>query len=273
MPRLIDRIHQVELGNLTQFTQLCQELDLPYFLMGGSLLGAIRHQGFIPWDDDVDVGLLRADYDRFIAQAPAALANTHYFLQTPASDQNYALSYAKLLDRNTYIEEKNNVNNARKGIFIDIFPLDRIPLETGAQREQLGKFQLLNTRLLLQLRYHLVDNPLRKLQSPLTGQQIAAATDLKNQREAVMTQYQDDVQLPQVKNLASQYAYDKEIYDVKELTDLIPVPFEQLTVQVPRNYDKILQRLYGDYLTLPPESQRTEKHLERVIMDNQVFTD
>lgn len=273
MPSLIERVHQVELGNLAYFDQLCQELDLSYFLMGGSLLGAVRHQGFIPWDDDVDVGLLRADYDRFLAAAPAALATSHYFLQTPASDENYALSYAKLLDRNTYIEEKKNVNNARKGIFIDIFPLDRIPTDPGAQREQLGKFQLLNTRILLQLRYHLVDNPLRKLQSPLTDEQLASVNDLKEQREAVMTQYQDDDQLPQVKNLASQYAYDKEIYSVAELTDLTKVQFDKIIVQVPRKYDKILTRLYGDYMVLPPENQRTEKHLERVIMDNQVFTD
>lgn len=273
MPSLIERIHHVELATLAHFDQLCHELQLPYFLMGGSLLGAIRHHGFIPWDDDVDVGLLREDYDRFLAQAPAALANTHYFLQTPASDENYALSYAKILDRNTYIEEKRNVNNARKGIFIDVFPLDRIPTDVTAQREQLGKFQLLNTRILLQLRYHLVDNPLRKLQSPLKPEQLAAVADLKAQREVVMTQYQSDDALLQVKNLASQYAYEKEIYQVSELSDLINVPFEQLTVQVPKNYDDILTRLYGDYRQLPPENQQTEKHLELVIMDNQLFTD
>lgn len=273
MPRLIDRIHQVELGNLAQFIQLCQQLNLSYFLMGGSLLGAIRHQGFIPWDDDVDVGLLRADYDRLLAQAPKLLTDTHYFLQTPTSDENYGLSYAKLLDRNTYIEEKNNVNNARKGIFIDIFPLDRIPLDTSLQREQMAKFQLLNTRILFQLRYHLVDNPLRKLQSPLSPEQLAETNALKTERDSVMTQYQADPSLLQVKNLASQYGYMKEVFPVAELSDLTPVPFEHLTVQVPTTYAIILTRMYGDYMALPPENQRTEKHLERVIMDNQVFTD
>ncbi|WP_367295212.1 phosphorylcholine transferase LicD [Levilactobacillus yonginensis] len=273
MPQLIDRIHQVELGNLEQFIHLCDDLHLPYFLMGGSLLGAIRHQGFIPWDDDVDVGLLRADYDQFLAAAPTALAGTHYFLQTPASDENYALSYAKLLDRNTYIEEKNNVNNARKGIFIDIFPLDRIPDDLTAQREQLTKFQILNTRLLFQLRYHLVDNPLRKLQNPLNVDQLAEAHSLKAERQAVMTQYQSQSQLTQVKNLASQYSYTKEVLTVAEVTNLTTVPFEHLTVQVPADYANILTRMYGNYLQLPPENQRTEKHLERVIMDNQVFTD
>ncbi|QCZ43108.1 LicD family protein [Levilactobacillus brevis] len=273
MPTLIERIHQVELGNLAQLDQLCHQLGLPYFLMGGSLLGAIRHQGFIPWDDDVDVGLLRADYDQLLAAAPTHLADSPYFLQTPTSDENYGLSYAKLLDRRTYIEEKRNVNNARKGIFIDIFPLDRIPQDTSAQQKQSTKFQLLNTRILLQLRYHLVDNPLRKLQSPLSSEQLTSVNALKAERQAVMTQYQSEIPLPQVKNLASQYAYAKEVFTVAELSDLTTVPFEHLQVQVPRNYATILTRMYGDYLALPPENQRTEKHLERVIMDNQVFTD
>ncbi|WP_125573338.1 LicD family protein [Levilactobacillus huananensis] len=273
MTELIERIHQIELGNLSQFIHLCEQLDLPYFMMGGSLLGTVRHQGFIPWDDDVDVGMLRADYDRLLAAAPALLADTHYFLQTPASDENYGLSYAKLLDRNTYIEEKNNVNSARKGIFIDIFPLDRISDDPNQQREQMAKFQLLNTRLLFQLRYHLVDTPLRKFQSGLNSDQLADARSLKAERQAVMTQYESNTTLPRVKNLASQYAYAKETFTVAELTDLTPLPFEQLTVQVPANYASILTRMYGDYMTLPPANQRTEKHLEKVIMDNQVFTD
>src|SRR5699024_7484623 len=161
---------------------------------------------------------------------------------------------------------------ARKGIFIDIFPLDRIPLDTGQQREQMTKFQLLNTRILFQLRYHLVDNPLRKLQSPLSPEQLADVKALKAQRQALMTTYQGDTSLRQVKNLASQYAYNKEVYTVAEVSDLTPMPFEHLTVQVPKMYSSILTRMYGDYMTLPPENQRTEKHLEKVIMDNQVFT-
>lgn len=146
-------------------------------------------------------------------------------------------------------------------------------MDTSLQREQMAKFQLLNTRILFQLRYHLVDNPLRKLQSPLSPEQLAETNALKTERDSVMTQYQADPSLLQVKNLASQYGYMKEVFPVAELSDLTPVPFEHLTVQVPTTYAIILTRMYGDYMALPPENQRTEKHLERVIMDNQVFTD
>lgn len=122
------------------------------------------------------------------------------------------------------------------------------------------------------MRYHLVDTPLRKFQSDLTPEQLAEVAALKVERNAVMTQYQTTASI-QFKNLASQYSYDKEIYSISELTDLTSVPFEQLMLKIPKDYDNILTRMYGDYRVLPPENQQTEKHLDRLIMDNQVFTD
>lgn len=104
---------------------------------------------------------------------------THYFLQTPWTDDNYALSYAKLLDRNTFIEEKNNVNNARKGVFLDIFPLDKIPDSTARQRRQILDIRRLDSRIYLKLRYNIIDNPIRKFQNPLSEAQVETADDYK----------------------------------------------------------------------------------------------
>ncbi|MDN6126738.1 MAG: LicD family protein, partial [Lactiplantibacillus plantarum] len=120
-------LHQVELRLMRTVIAICEAENIDYFLIGGSLLGAIRHHGFIPWDDDIDIGMRRHDYQRFIAVANHHLDPNKFFLQTGASDPDYALSYMKLLDVNTYIEERNNVNNAFKGVFVDIFPFDKIP--------------------------------------------------------------------------------------------------------------------------------------------------
>ncbi|HBF73936.1 MAG TPA: LicD family protein [Lactobacillus sp.] len=267
---LVDRIHQVELGNLAKIISLCDQLSLNYFLIGGSLLGAIRHQGFIPWDDDMDIGMTRADYEKFAKYAPEKLGHDHYFLQTAYSDDSYGFSYMKLLDRFTYIEEKGNVNNARKGVFIDIFPFDRIPDEPSQRRSQFARFKLLDSRIILKAGYGLIENPLRRHKPDPGPDKVEDLTQLKREREDVMRLYDHD-QFNFYKNLASQYGYDHEILSGTEISNLTKVPFEYLQVNVPTAYDSILTRMYGDYMSLPPENQRTEKHISKLIMDNQVF--
>ncbi|WP_089136507.1 LicD family protein [Secundilactobacillus silagei] len=267
---LVEKIHQVELGNLAKIISLCKALSLDYFLIGGSLLGAIRHQGFIPWDDDMDVGMTRHDYEQFAKYAPAKLQGDHYFLQTAYSDENYGFSYMKLLDRYTYIDEKGNANNARKGVFIDIFPFDRIPDDPSQRRSQITRFKLLESRIILKAGYGLIDTPLRRLKPDPGPDKLESLSELKRQRENIMRQY-EQTNSKYYKNLASQYSYDREILSGTEISNLTQVPFEYLQVNVPTAYDDILTRMYGDYMTLPPKNQRTEKHISRLIMDNQVF--
>ncbi|MGF2384129.1 LicD family protein [Lentilactobacillus otakiensis] len=267
----VSLIHHVELNIFKQFAAITHKHHIHYIALGGTMLGAVRHQGFIPWDDDMDVGMLRADYEQFLKVASDDLKDTHYFLQTPWTDENYALSYSKLLDRNTFIEEKNNVNNARKGVFLDIFPLDKIPDSPARQRRQILDMRRLDSRIYLKLRYNVIDNPIRKFQNPLSEEQVETADDFKEQREAVMTMYNDKPALTNVKNLASQYAYDKEILSLDELNDIVNLPFEDTEIRVPADYDAILTRIYGDYMELPPENARTEKHIVRLITDNQEF--
>lgn len=268
---VIARIHNVELNIFKEFTQLTETLGIKYMAMGGTLLGAVRHQGFIPWDDDMDVGLQRADYEHFIEQAPHYLNDSHFFLQSPWSDSNYALSYSKMLDRNTFIEEKNNVNNARKGVFLDIFPIDKIPVSKDKQRKQIVSLRRLDSRIYLKLRYNVIDNPIRRFQNPLSDEQLQTAWDYKHQRQLLMIKFDDNPNLTSYKNLASQYSYDKEVFSEDQLAALIELPFADTKIFVPVDYDQILTAIYGDYMTLPPEAARTEKHITRLIMDNQEF--
>lgn len=264
--------HQLELAIFKRFSAIAAAHHLHYVAIGGTLLGAIRHQGFIPWDDDMDIALPRNDYEHFLQIAPAEFKNDHYFLQTPWSDQNYALSYAKILDRNTYIEERNNVNNARKGVFLDIFPLDKIPKSKEKRRRQMIDIRRLDSRIYLKLRYNIIDNPIRRLYGTLSSEQLLAAKTFKQNRQQAMVAYNNRENLDQFKNLASQYAYDKEIFSIDQVQNLTVVPFEDTLIAVPKDYQAVLTRLYGDYLTLPPENQRSEKHIVKLIYDNQAFS-
>lgn len=260
-------LHQVELRLMQTVINICDTEKIDYFLIGGSLLGAIRHHGFIPWDDDIDIGMRRSEYQRFIAVANRYLDPDQYFLQTGASDPDYGLSYMKLLDVNTYIEEKNNVNNAFKGVFVDIFPFDKIPDDEALRRSQMMHFRLEDAAILLRLNYNFVKTPLRNLLTKRTPQQLAEVNGHKQDREGYMRLYEQSDSRT-YKNLASQYDYDKEILSYQELTELESAPFEDLQVKIPRAYDQILTRMYGDYLQLPPTDQRVEKHLNKLIINN-----
>ena len=120
-------IQKVELDMLRNFVQICDALGLTYYLVCGSALGAVKYKGFIPWDDDVDVALPRADYERFCDQAPDFLPEG-IFLQNFRTDHAYPRIYSKLRNSSTtYIEKTTKHIKMNHGAFIDIFPLDGYP--------------------------------------------------------------------------------------------------------------------------------------------------
>lgn len=270
---MISLIHQAELDTLKVFVKVCKQLGLSYIATGGTLLGAIRHHGFIPWDDDLDVAMLRSDYEIFLAKAPDVLASEPYFLQTPFSDENYGLSYAKLLNQHTFIEEKNNFNYARKGVFLDIFPLDQIPDSVPQLRKLISDVHRLDSRLLLKLHYNVIDTPMRHLMPDLSIEQRKTVLELKERRLALMQQYNNgDVWADtRFKNIASQYSYDQEIMTYHQITTTELVPFEDMLLTVSSDYNNILINMYGDYMVLPPESQQAAKHINHLITNNQEY--
>lgn len=265
----LNQIHAAERDLIKKILVLCQKNDIQYFMIGGSLLGAVRHHGFISWDDDVDIGMLRPDYQRFLLLAGDAFPrgnSDHIFLQTPFSDPYYGLSYAKLLDQNYDIQEKLNHNHAQKGLFVDIFPFDAIPESTVERRVQFSRYKLLNDKIIIKADYRPFDINL-PVNLPAHRFNLAELEHLKQRREQVMRQYNGHG-LSEVKNLSSQYKYDKEVCRAEDLRDLIQVPFEDLEVSIPRNYDQILTRMYGDYIKLPPSYKQEEKHLNLIKKSN-----
>lgn len=120
------RLHQVQLAMLLELDRVCRHLGVGYQLGAGTLLGAVRHGGFIPWDDDVDVVMLRADYRRFLREAPTLL-DSSLFLQTWRSDPHFRVGFAKLRRQDSVFREKSSqISRYHHGIFIDIFPFDPV---------------------------------------------------------------------------------------------------------------------------------------------------
>ena len=123
----IQGLRKTELALLDEFSRVCSELGLRWFLVQGSLLGAVRHGGFIPWDDDIDVGMMRADHERFVREAQKLLPEW-CFLQTHKTDPGYMQCYSKLRDSRTVFWETTYKNiDMNHGVYIDIFPFDEYP--------------------------------------------------------------------------------------------------------------------------------------------------
>ncbi len=118
------KLKNIELDILLEVQHVCEELGIQFFLDSGTLLGAARHNGFIPWDDDIDIGMLRDDYNRFLSEAPKILKKS-YWLQNPYNESDATVSFAKVRRVDTLLLENANKGNAgNQGIWIDIFPFD-----------------------------------------------------------------------------------------------------------------------------------------------------
>lgn len=126
-PHDLERLHGELYGILAEIIRVCKVLNIPYFLQGGSAIGAFYNNGIVPWDDDIDVGMIRSDYNRFLLEAPAVLGK-EYFLEWFGTEKNTPFYFAKVKKNGTvFIEHMYRNLDIHHGIFVDIFPYDRIP--------------------------------------------------------------------------------------------------------------------------------------------------
>ena len=150
MAKIVDlktlrKIQLLELLNLEELVRICNKHNIQYFLIGGTLIGAVRHKGFIPWDDDIDVGMLRKDFDRFIEVCKTELNTEKFFLQTPQTEKGSAdFEIARIRLNNTHLKEYHRRNlNLHDGFFIEILPYDDLPEDDKKAKKYYFKFKYL----------------------------------------------------------------------------------------------------------------------------------
>lgn len=255
------RVQKVQLELLKQVDRICRENGIRYMAVHGTLLGAVRHKGFIPWDDDVDIAMLREDYEQFIRACETQL-DENYFLQTPRSDPScFYGGYAKLRDsRTSAIDYRNAGKDCNQGIWIDILPLDHCPKDaqkrtklqkkiTFWQRIRLAHLYKHWTNALGDVRggevslYYILrkfigeEKPLRKLETLLGSCRAEGYRSI----------------------LAGYYGNreNRNVYTEQECRELIEMPFEDMWIFVPAAYDSMLRRRYGeDYMKIPNQKRR-----------------
>ena len=243
---------------LQEFDRIAQKLQTPYVLFAGTLLGAVRHKGFIPWDDDLDVIMMRKDYERFLKEAPAILNKDSFFLQGEFTE-HWPMFFSKLRLNNTACLEKYHPKDmeSHQGVYMDIFPCD------NAYSSKLGRIvQFLCSKVIIAqgLGKRGYDNTglLKKVFIGLC-RLLPRGLFLK----VVKGPSQQTDHLHSFLGGSSRYSrsnYLRWYFEEVELCE-----FEQGRYPIPKQYDALLTLLYGDYMCIPPVSERNvKKHAELV---------
>lgn len=261
-------LKQVETDMLREFIAACDKLKLRYYLLGGTLLGAVRHKGFIPWDDDIDVGMPRADYEIFLEKGQALLPK-HLFVQCLKSEPEYPLCFAKIRDsRTTFVETAINNLNINHGVYIDIFPLDYYPEEKRAQKRLNKKHEAYKRRISVMFNSGKKSLKIR-LMSLLWCVRYPSVRKVIAMRDALYHS------VPESKVLANYCGAwgAKEIMPAAWYGEGTPVVFEGMEVVAPVQYHNWLTQVYGDYMQLPPVEKRVGHHYADVIDLRKSYTE
>lgn len=235
---LLRRQQMRMLDMLVEFDAICKKHDIPYWLSSGTMLGCARHGGFIPWDDDLDVEMLRKDYERLIKILPSELPS-HLAIQTHDTDPNYFFSYPKLRDLRSHLEEVNRYDRVFKyqGIFIDIFLLEKSP----------SWIQKFSCKTIGHIYKVMKDT---SLDDDTRQKKVAWWYNLNHKLIYPIMRFVSKFHISRMVHHTFGTPYPAPRC-IDEIFPLTTAEFEGIQLPVPHDYDKYLRRMYGDYMKMP----------------------
>lgn len=255
----LSKLHRVLMIILREIDRICVKYGINYSLIGGSMLGAVRHKGFIPWDDDLDIGMLRSEYERFAAACAEDL-DERFELQTNENDPNYVYGFAKILLKETFLVQYGHEKTKhKKGIYVDVFAYDNVPESPALQKKHNRKNYVLSR--MLRRKFGSRDTRNWGLKQKVAFALIDFANLFVSKKRLVrmlnanIVKY-DGKPSDYVCNLSGFYSYEKETTPSAYFTEFIRLPFEDGEFPVVSRYDEFLTHVYGDYMQLPPEEKR-----------------
>jgi len=263
----IRHLHRLELVMLDEVNRICKDFSIPYFAIGGTALGAVRHSGFIPWDDDLDIGMLRENYDKFLRICEKELGSK-FFLQTPETESNTPYYFAKLRLNGTLFEEEYTKHLAiNHGIFIDIFPYDNIPDDPILRFVQFIKVKYWNNLL--------ISKRTLGLSHTFRGPKYILAKSIRYVCRVIASHYSVD-QIVNKLDKECTWFNDKET----EYVCFVKLPFvrmkrtwvssleyrdfEDRRILCSNKVELYLRSQFGDYMMLPPKEKQVA-HLPEVV--------
>ena len=261
----LKRLQSIELMIVNDLKRLCKKHDLQYFGFAGTGIGVLRHKGFIPWDDDIDIGFLRPDYEKFIQYAKEEL-NDKYIVMNAETDPDYPLMTTRLMLRGTrFREEALKDLKCELGVFLDLYAFDQASDDEKEFRKQCREAWWYSHLMILRsIPFPVL--PVKGIKAKLAHAATAAVyggltlfqvskTKLAQKAKEAATRFNNG---PKTKNVNFFFDTlpDMCVYGYDELFPLVELPFENTTLSFPKEQDRYLRSFYGDYMQLPPAENR-----------------
>ena len=269
------KLQLAELNIIKLFMEICRKENLRYFMIGGTMLGAIRHKGFIPWDDDVDIGMPREDYDRLfeLLKDGNYLPENFEYLNYKIKD-DYMRYFSRIVDNRVLVYNASGGKEIVEAAWIDIFPLD------GSPNNPIIRNIRYTWIMWKRLRYHLslmdtlvnLNRPGRPLYQRII---IGFAKRIPIGRGAGSKEILDDIDRQLKKygwngsstgaNIFGAYAHREIVPKSVWGSKVVLYPFEDVELPGPEDYDAFLGRFYGEYMTPPPEGNRDKHNIRKIV--------
>lgn len=260
-PGDLKRLQSAELSILKEIDELCTRHDIPYFLESGSALGAMRHGGFIPWDDDIDIGMLRPDYERFLQLAAIELSETCELL-VPGISDHYAAMFAKVMRKGTKFYTNETLEaGLHQGIFVDVFPYDDLSTDESIAQAQIASGRTWQSVSYL---YHAktINVPHKGVLGSAERLGCRCAHHLIHfalSEDRIYEQFRKRTQcIGEPSDLCVAFAWPVENgFEKRRLIPARRIPFEGLSLPVPADTEYYLEKVFGsDWRQLPPVDER-----------------
>lgn len=252
-----EELKKIQLDILKKVDAYCKAHDIQYFLAYGTLLGAVRHKGFIPWDDDIDIAMNRADYQQFVAEFSDDLMKV-YSLQT---SERCRFPFAKVYDSRTSMFEGSFKKTSEFGVNIDIFPIDEVPDDKKKRQklirkarfwQMLSKIKLSRVSKIMTRKQNLIIGPGRILLAPIP------LTYMAKKIEEISSSW-NGKGTNTVGFMTWGYG-EQEMFKKELFSETVDMQFEDISAPVPKEYDKVLSSLFGAYMEFPPLEKQVSQH-------------